>query len=110
MVGRLRERSDSLPLDGNSASKHEGNRLTQELSLSKQCLKICQKASEEVVWQVEHTVREAIADEDSNIVAAAATQWTVLAEKISTIVYNTTKISIHLLYPKFLITLRWFYS
>lgn len=66
MVGRLRERLESIPPDGNPANGHERTRLQQELNLSKQCLEICKMASVEVTRQKCHTIGEAIADGDSD--------------------------------------------
>ncbi|CCF33627.1 hypothetical protein CH063_05783 [Colletotrichum higginsianum] len=66
MVGRLRERLESIPPDGNPANGHERTRLQQELNLSKQCLEVCKMASVEVTRQKCHTIGEAIADGDSD--------------------------------------------
>ncbi|KAL0930045.1 uncharacterized protein CTRU02_214865 [Colletotrichum truncatum] len=66
MVGRLRERLDSLPQDGKTGNDHERTRLKQELDVFKSCLEVCRVASNEVALQKKHTVGEAIADGDSD--------------------------------------------
>lgn len=65
-IGRLRERLESLPMDGTPQNDRERLRLQEEIKTSTQCLEVCKMASSEVAHQKVYRVGELIADGDSD--------------------------------------------
>ena len=66
VIGRLRERLDTLPLEGTPRSDQQRLLLQEDIDISRQCLEVCKRASNEVSQRKVYKVGEAIADEDSD--------------------------------------------
>jgi hypothetical protein len=63
IITRLRERLESVVLDGDSS---ERVRLQEDIQTSRQCLEVCKLASSEVTNQKIHIIREVVADGESD--------------------------------------------
>ncbi|KAK4089230.1 hypothetical protein Purlil1_6219 [Purpureocillium lilacinum] len=63
VIGRLRERLESIILDGNTDARLQ---LLEDINTSKQCLEVCNMASSQVSQQKIHIIGEVIADGDSD--------------------------------------------
>lgn len=66
LIGRLRGRLESPALDEAGGGDNERARLQEEIHNYKQCLELCKMASKEVSRQKIYSVKEAIADGDSD--------------------------------------------
>lgn len=62
-ISRLRERLESVVLDGDAS---ERSRLQEDIQTSTQCLEVCKMASHEVTNQKIHIIGEVIAEGDSD--------------------------------------------
>jgi hypothetical protein len=71
-IGRLRERLDSIPLNGGPDGESGMLRLREEINFSKQCLEVCKEASSQVSGQKIHIIGEVIGDEDCDQVVVTS--------------------------------------
>jgi hypothetical protein len=63
-ISRIRERLDSIASNGAPDRESEMLRLQDEINISKQCLEVCKRASNQVSSQKIHIIGEVIADDD----------------------------------------------
>lgn len=66
IIGRMRERLDTLPSEGTSRSDQQRLLLQEDIDVTRQSLEVCKRASNEVSQRKVYKVGEAIADEDSD--------------------------------------------
>ena len=71
-IGRLRERFDSINIKRDTDRESETLRLQEEINFSKQCLEVCEQASNQVSSQKIHIIGEVIAEEDCDQVVVTA--------------------------------------
>lgn len=65
-IGRLQGRLDSIISNEGPGRDRQISRLQEDINISKQCLEVCKKASDQVTYQKIHTVGEVIADDDTD--------------------------------------------
>ena len=63
IITHLREQLESVVFDGNSRDR---SHLEEDIKTSKQCLELCNLASDQVTKQKIHIIGEAVADEESD--------------------------------------------
>jgi Fungal N-terminal domain of STAND proteins len=71
-TGPLQERLDSATFNKSPDRESEMLRLKEEIDLSKQCLEVCKKATNEVSSQKIHVIEEVIADNDCDLMVVTA--------------------------------------
>ena len=71
-IGRLRERFDSINSKRGIDRESEMSQLQEEINFSKQCLEVCEQASNHVSSQKIHIIGEVIAEEDCDQVVVTA--------------------------------------
>ena len=71
-IGRLRERFGSINIKRGNDHESETLRLQEEINFSKQCLEVCEQASNQVSSQKIHIIGEVIAEEDCDQVVVTA--------------------------------------